>query len=130
MSAADLESGRISQLWFAGVHSDIGGGYPDKGLAGLALRWIVEEAAALEPPLLFDRAALPIRPDALALQHDELVTSWRPWKRGLRRLSARDDIALPYVEDRFKAERVPSVSGEAPYRPEGMRHHPRFAQYY
>ncbi len=36
----------IKQVWFAGVHSDIGGGYPeeDSGAAKYPLNWMVEEA--------------------------------------------------------------------------------------
>lgn len=36
----------VLQVWFAGVHSDIGGGYPEKesGLAKIAIQWMVEEA--------------------------------------------------------------------------------------
>ena len=49
---ADRESGRIRQVWFTGVHSDIGGSYPEKGLSDIALEWIVEEAKKLNPPLL------------------------------------------------------------------------------
>ncbi len=37
------------QLWFAGVHSDIGGGYPerDSGAAKYPLRWMIDEARDL-----------------------------------------------------------------------------------
>jgi uncharacterized protein (DUF2235 family) len=36
----------IKQVWFAGVHSDIGGGYPEKqsGLSKYPLLWMMEEA--------------------------------------------------------------------------------------
>src|SRR5882762_8803958 len=36
----------ILQCWFAGVHSDIGGGYPEKqsGLSKFPLLWMIEEA--------------------------------------------------------------------------------------
>ena len=37
---------RISQVWFAGVHANIGGGYPDDSLAQIPLYWIMEEAKA------------------------------------------------------------------------------------
>ena len=42
----DAEPQDIKQMWFAGVHSDIGGGYPERqsGLAKLALSWMVDEA--------------------------------------------------------------------------------------
>lgn len=34
------------QLWFPGVHADVGGGYADCALSNGALRWMMEEAAA------------------------------------------------------------------------------------
>jgi uncharacterized protein (DUF2235 family) len=36
----------LEQVWFAGVHSNVGGGYPRTGLADLALDWMVLKAAA------------------------------------------------------------------------------------
>ena len=37
------------EVWFSGVHSDVGGGYPEKesGLSKIALQWMVHEACAL-----------------------------------------------------------------------------------
>jgi len=35
---------RISQVWFAGMHANVGGGYPDDALAHVPLNWIVNEA--------------------------------------------------------------------------------------
>lgn len=37
------------EVWFPGVHSDVGGGYPEKesGLSKIALQWMVHEACAL-----------------------------------------------------------------------------------
>ncbi len=36
----------IKQVWFAGVHADIGGGYPEKesGLSKFPLNWMIDEA--------------------------------------------------------------------------------------
>jgi uncharacterized protein (DUF2235 family) len=39
------DSTRISQVWFAGVHSDVGGGYPDQGLSHVSLDWVMNAAA-------------------------------------------------------------------------------------
>jgi uncharacterized protein (DUF2235 family) len=36
----------LEQVWFAGVHSDVGGGYPDCSLAEIPLLWLVDKAAA------------------------------------------------------------------------------------
>ncbi len=40
----DTKDERISQVWFAGVHSNVGGGYPDDSLAQIPLIWIMAEA--------------------------------------------------------------------------------------
>src|SRR6516225_4601020 len=36
----------FKQVWFAGVHSDVGGSYPEaeSGLSKIALRWMLDEA--------------------------------------------------------------------------------------
>lgn len=49
-------SGVLEQVWFAGVHSNIGGGYDPDGLANEALHWIVEKAEGLG--LAFDERFL------------------------------------------------------------------------
>jgi uncharacterized protein (DUF2235 family) len=38
-------SERVSQVWFAGVHANVGGGYPDDSLAHVSLTWIMQEAS-------------------------------------------------------------------------------------
>jgi uncharacterized protein (DUF2235 family) len=38
---------RISQVWFAGMHANVGGGYPDDGMAHVPLVWIIGEAERL-----------------------------------------------------------------------------------
>jgi uncharacterized protein (DUF2235 family) len=35
---------KLSQVWFSGVHSNVGGGYPDDSLARVPLCWIMTEA--------------------------------------------------------------------------------------
>ncbi|WP_424814385.1 DUF2235 domain-containing protein [Roseococcus sp. YIM B11640] len=42
----DIGRERISQVWFAGMHSDVGGGYADDGLAHTPLIWMLEQAEA------------------------------------------------------------------------------------
>ena len=38
--------GRLKQVWFAGVHSNVGGGYGKDGLAYVSLNWMLAEARA------------------------------------------------------------------------------------
>jgi len=35
----------VKQVWFSGVHADVGGGYAETGLSDLALKWMIDEAA-------------------------------------------------------------------------------------
>jgi len=42
------QSGQVlKQVWFAGVHSNIGGGYPEHGLSDITLAWMVSEISSL-----------------------------------------------------------------------------------
>jgi len=39
-----LREGRIEQVWFAGMHADVGGGYPKDTLCHVPLLWMIDEA--------------------------------------------------------------------------------------
>jgi uncharacterized protein (DUF2235 family) len=41
-----IDQQRISQVWFTGVHSDIGGGYPQDGLSYVTFDWMLDRAKA------------------------------------------------------------------------------------
>jgi uncharacterized protein (DUF2235 family) len=49
--------GHVEQIWFAGVHCNVGGGYPDSGLSDEALIWIIARIQALTG-LAFDPVAV------------------------------------------------------------------------
>lgn len=53
---------RVSQVWFAGSHTNVGGGYPDDSLAHVPLVWMMQEAALCD---LRFKAAPEADPDAL-----------------------------------------------------------------
>lgn len=59
----------VEQTWFVGSHSDVGGGYPERGLSDVAFLWMAERAQAaglaLDPLCLKERA-----PDPRAPAHD------------------------------------------------------------
>ena len=42
-SDEDPEQARISQVWFAGVHSNVGGGYPEDQLSLVPLDWMISQ---------------------------------------------------------------------------------------
>jgi uncharacterized protein (DUF2235 family) len=61
---------RIEQVWFAGAHSDVGGGYATRALADIPLVWMAKKAE--EEGLALDWTCLPnpTNLDPLAPTHD------------------------------------------------------------
>lgn len=41
---ATIDGERLVQVWFVGMHANVGGGYPDDALAFVPLAWLVDEA--------------------------------------------------------------------------------------
>ncbi len=83
----------IAQRWFAGVHSDVGGGYPEleSGLSKFPLAWMIDEAAkaglrisqANFRHLVNGEMQNPgqheyVPPSATAQLHKSLTASWYP----------------------------------------------------
>jgi uncharacterized protein (DUF2235 family) len=76
----------LKQVWFPGVHCDVGGGYPEteSGLSKVALEWMLREAASAG--LLTDPAKVNIvlgrsdggyvPPDPKAAMHESLIPVW------------------------------------------------------
>ncbi len=54
---------QISQVWFAGVHSNVGGGYPDDTLAYIPFVWMITEAQHCGLKFKSDAATPPADPD-------------------------------------------------------------------
>ena len=63
---------QLLQAWFAGVHSDVGGGYPDHALGDLPLQWMAKRAREAGLDVTEDA-----RPDALAPQHESYTSFYR-----------------------------------------------------
>jgi uncharacterized protein (DUF2235 family) len=80
------EGQSIKQVWFAGVHSDVGGGYPEaeSGLSKIALEWMLCEsckAGLMADPvkvseLLGYTGSGHATPDASAKLHNSLSDAW------------------------------------------------------
>lgn len=105
------------EMWFAGVHGDVGGGYLTCGLSDLALHWMIEEAR--KQGLAFDEDMLrQIRPDSQAPMHNPL--------NGLfGRLRTRPRATPPIGAQAHRTDVHPSLADRqqrppismAPYRP-------------
>ncbi len=57
------------ELWFPGVHSDVGGGYGECGLSNGVLLWMIEESAA-EGLAFREKVAFAIEADPLGVMHN------------------------------------------------------------
>src|SRR5262245_51130954 len=75
----------LKQVWFPGVHGDVGGGYPEaeSGLSKIALQWMLNEAinaGLLVSPgrmdLVLGKTGAYAAPDANAMMHESLTGLW------------------------------------------------------
>ena len=76
----------LKQVWFAGVHSDIGGGYPEKEseLAKISLQWMLDEAKTKgllvspgrEQKILGATDPSMTRPSCTGMLHKSLTGFW------------------------------------------------------
>ncbi len=66
IDTTQYEDQDISEVWFTGCHSDVGGGGEETVTTRVALRWMLAEAASLDQPLLVSDAgwALLVSEDA------------------------------------------------------------------
>jgi uncharacterized protein (DUF2235 family) len=44
--STNIAEERVTQVWFAGMHSNVGGGYPDDDLSYVPLDWMIRQAEA------------------------------------------------------------------------------------
>lgn len=95
--------GTLEQVWFPGVHSNIGGGYKPDGLANEALHWMVERAEALG--LEFDDDYLKhFRPCFNSTLNDSMTASYRllgPVQRAVGRHIVHGEALHQSVIDRI-----------------------------
>jgi hypothetical protein len=121
-STTDLE-----QIWFAGNHADIGGGYPENEsrLSDIALLWMLDKAK--DAGLKCDSSVLHLHQDATWMQHDETRSDWkfRLASRFVGDKPRRPDESAPLhptVIERFAvADGVIQFDVARPYRPPCLR---------
>ncbi|GAM87965.1 hypothetical protein ANO11243_059940 [Dothideomycetidae sp. 11243] len=71
---------RLRQVWFPGVHANIGGGYPDQQLANITLAWMMSQLRDL---LELDQDYVLDEQDATDTYYERVAnTRPRPWSFG------------------------------------------------
>jgi len=133
-------------VWFAGNHSDVGGGYPENEarLSDITLKWMRDSAAVVPGGLKYDPDVLALYPDSHGMQHDEIKAGlgllskilWISWTEAHRKLPASEGggpseaIMHRSVYERFDGGCVQQYDRMALYRPETLRNHVDFQDYY
>ena len=90
---------RLLQVWFPGMHADVGGGYPDDGLSFVPLCWMIDEAAKKD--LKFEESIIETY-RSLASPTGRLYDSragtgvlWRYQPRNVQFLMDKNDDTVP-----------------------------------
>jgi hypothetical protein len=138
-----IDRQRISQVWFTGVHADVGGGYPQNGLSFVALDWMMDRAEPYGLQYLNQQRRLLLDPqidptDKLNNSRKGLASYYRYKPRNLRDIyrdppykpSIRDDARciwrllwkLDDPQTEIRADLHPSVSRDVPLPPSPIIH--------
>lgn len=129
---AKADGQKLEQVWFAGVHRDVGGGYPDPALAEIALLWMVNRAHDCGLDLAADMfAPLPpgnaenqrhtgghVSPDALGQLHESRKGIYRllsPFVRDLGVTDAGHEHVASSAVERHKRMQGYAPSGLVAY---------------
>jgi uncharacterized protein (DUF2235 family) len=112
----NVKNQTLEQMWFVGVHSDVGGGYPDSALSDISLQWMLEKADSCH--LSFHPVDL--HPDPMGLKHESMKWYYRingvlhrPIGKPLPGEAATNEYLHPSVMERY--------NNDPSYRPENLK---------
>jgi T6SS, Phospholipase effector Tle1-like, catalytic domain len=136
----------FEQVWFAGNHADIGGGYKDNEsrLSDTALKWMLACAYTIPYGIRYERTVLRLHPDPAGIRHDEVKSGFGTisnffgitWTYGTRKLPNMDNSEFSdatmhrSVYERFDMEEVPDYDAMREYRPVILENHIDFKDAY
>ncbi len=103
-----------AQVWFAGVHSDVGGGYADAGLADKTLLWMAEKAEACGLALNREYLGRILAGDSPETLHNSMTAAYKGLGTYMRPIGVtnRDESVHPSAIERFRSR--------PGYRPENL----------
>lgn len=109
----------VKQVWFPGVHGDVGGGYLETGLSDGALKWMMDEVYDIDLGLIFKDALYKrVKPNYQDLMHFSdvgLFKYLRTQPRSVPRLT-RDGSPTKVHDSVFARQDDPPIA-QVPYRP-------------
>ncbi|MEG1039186.1 MAG: DUF2235 domain-containing protein [Pseudomonas sp.] len=94
-----IDGERISQVWFCGMHANVGGGYADDSLSYVPLQWIMSEAdkhgLRLEPSIWNELIALSDENGKLYDSRHGIASYYCYNPRRIDRLNRTDMVRVP-----------------------------------
>ena len=104
--AVRKEGQRVEQAWFTGVHSDIGGGYREGGLADIAFTWMKEKAEQCGLGLDEDYVNDFVKPNPIDVLHNSMTGFYRITPGRTRQIGQNaNEAAHACAVLRFKGDR-------------------------
>jgi uncharacterized protein (DUF2235 family) len=114
---ADAVNQQVEQVWFSGVHCDVGGGYPQRELAEITLRWLVSRARSCG--LAFDDSEFDTNAlDLMGELHDSRTLFYKLLPPFVRPIGAKDpnhESAASSATERHKTDSTYSPLGLVAY---------------
>ena len=94
-----VEGQTVEQVWFPGVHCDVGGSYPEPGLSDGALAWMLRHAenAGLRLKPGWEARHLP-NPSDPAAMHQSRKKGWKIWRKVHRDIPEGSKIHVSAIE--------------------------------
>lgn len=104
----DHELRALKQCWFAGAHSNIGGGYPDAGISNITLAWMIGQIEDHDGGIVsFDHSYLDWLQDKNTRGYITSKEPVRPWGLGEVYESVQRDSVLTIAESSYLVPRTP-----------------------
>ena len=110
------KNARVRQMWFSGVHSDVGGGYSECGLSDVTLQWMIDNA--YKHGLNFKASEVKkCKPDSLGMLHDSYDGIWKAFGTKERTVTK---TAMVHVSTKERVQKV------ADYNPTNLPAEPNY----
>jgi len=113
----DCKAQVLEQVWFPGVHSDVGGGYPETetGLSDISLKWMLEKATSCN--LNFN--TIDLNPNPMGAMHETYEGFYKLQKKLFRPI----DVVVPNkgnTNESLHPSVIERFNSDEKYRPENL----------
>lgn len=105
----------ISEKWFPGVHSDVGGGYSSCGLSDGALQWMIKECELAGLPI-HSHVQAAISPNPLGILHNSYKGAFAKLRSRPRNVPAMHPSCTEFHESALSRQKQPPLEYQA-YHP-------------